>query len=249
MKGVYCGEPEVQQCTSCVEFYKPHPGLKHFVEDAKGNVAQYRETLARILARSETIFVGAEDAVLRMRHHEMPGNYSAVSHPVTKGSIFAKSRNLANKSFDEGQVKVALFGGISDIKGFHVLLECADIAAKKNLPLHFIVFGYTANDDLCRAHANIEVLGQYQDKALDGLIQKHRPHLSFFPNQWPETFSYTLSHSIRLGIWPIVSDIGAPAERVKNLKFGNVFDLNLSAENICHLLIDHALHGRVRNAD
>ncbi|MFI3119847.1 MAG: hypothetical protein QX203_07700, partial [Methylococcaceae bacterium] len=92
----------------------------------------------------------------------------------------------------------------------------------------------------CRTLSNIEVTGKYGNEALDEVVQRYRPHLSFFPNQWPETFSYTLSHSLRLGIWPIVSDIGAPAERVRSQKFGKVFCLSSSAEAICYMLLDEA---------
>lgn len=242
MDGRYCGEPQVEQCNRCIQFYKPHSGLKHLLEEAGGDVSAYREGLGSVIARAEKVFAGANDVVKRMEFHGLNGNYHAVPHPVTKNSVFAKSSDLANRSVDSGLIKVALFGGISDIKGFYILLECAENATKRNLPLHFIVFGYTLNDELCRARPNIEVLGKYKEEDLEGLVQRHRPHLSFFPNQWPETFSYTLSHSFRLGILPIVSDIGAPAERVREKGFGMVYDFSMSAADICDLLIGQAIY-------
>lgn len=239
--GRYCGEPQVEQCNSCVQFYKPHSGLKHLVKEVDGNIANYRERFSKIIARAETVFVGADDVEQRMKRHGMLGNYKAIPHPAPKDSVFAISRNLANQSFNGGQIKIALFGGISDIKGFHVLLECAEYAFKNKLPLQFIVFGYTMDDALCLTLPNIELLGKYKEEELEDLVQQHQPHLSFFPNQWPETFSYTLSHSIRLGIWPVVSDIGAPAERVRENQFGATYIRSIEAIDICTLLIDQAI--------
>ncbi len=238
--GRYCGEPAVERCKSCIDTHSPHAGLKHFVDACQGDIAHYRTLLGGIILRAETTFAAAEDVVRRMERHGMEGNYLTLPHPVAKGSVFAKSRNLAHKPFNDEVVRVALWGGISDIKGFHLLIDCAENALRKKLPLQFIVFGYTMNDELCRTLSNIEVTGKYDNEALDEVVQRYRPHLSFFPNQWPETFSYTLSHSLRLGIWPIVSDIGAPAERVRSQKFGKVFCLSSSAEAICYMLLDEA---------
>jgi glycosyltransferase involved in cell wall biosynthesis len=203
---------------------------------------QYRENFKPLIKEADTIFVGTNDVKIRMEKHGMIGNYHVTPHPVTKNSIFSKSINLSNTSIDDGIIKIALFGAISDIKGFYVLVECAENALKKKLPIHFVVFGHTMNDELCRSYSNIEILGKYQDDDLEIMVKQYRPHVSFFPSQWPETFSYTLSHSLRFGIYPIVSDIGAQSERVKNIEFGYVFDGSLPASTICEMLIKQALN-------
>jgi GT2 family glycosyltransferase/glycosyltransferase involved in cell wall biosynthesis len=236
--GKYCGEPSVKHCNQCVRFYKPHVGLKNLLNDVDDNVSEYKENLKPIMAGADTIFAGVNDVKQRMEKHGMTGNYKVIPHPVTKNSVFSKLLNLANTSIEDGIIKIALFGAISDIKGFHVLIECADNALKKKLPLHFIVFGYTMNDELCNSFSNIQVLGKYEEEELEELVTQYKPHISFFPSQWPETYSYTLSHSLRLGIYPIVSDIGAQSERVKELNSGFVFDRSLSSNEICNVLID-----------
>jgi GT2 family glycosyltransferase/glycosyltransferase involved in cell wall biosynthesis len=240
--GKYCGEPSVDKCNQCVKFYKPHIGLKNILNFVNGNVMQYRENFKSLIKKADTIFVGTNDVKIRMEKHGMIGNYHVTPHPVTINSIFSKSINLSNTSIDDGIIKVALFGAISDIKGFYVLVECAENALKKKLPIHFIVFGHTMNDELCRSYTNIEIIGKYLDDDLERMVKQYRPHVSFFPSQWPETFSYTLSHSLRFGIYPIVSDIGAQSERVKNIEFGYVFDGSLPASTICEMLIKQALN-------
>jgi GT2 family glycosyltransferase/glycosyltransferase involved in cell wall biosynthesis len=239
--GVYCREPEVKKCSECVKFNKPHPGLQHFVIDAKENIADYRVFFSKLFSRAEKVSCGAKDVVERMQHHGIEGKYIAAAHPVTDGSVFSQTQNLENKWDGRGKISVAMFGGISDIKGFHVLLECAEHVFKKNLPIQFILFGHTMNDDLCRAHSSIKILGRYKEDSLSELVERYRPHLSFFPNQSPETFSYTLSHSLRLGIWPLVSDIGAPAERIRQCEFGAVYPFTLNASEICNFIIEQAI--------
>lgn len=240
--GKYCGEPSVEQCNQCVRFYKPHVGLKNLLDDVNGNVSDYKENLKPIIFGADTIFAGVNDVKQRMEKHGMTGNYKVTPHPVTKNSVFSKSLNLANTSIEDGIIKVALFGAISDIKGFHVLTECAEYALKMKLPLHFIVFGYTMNDELCNTFSNIQVLGKYEEEDLEELVKTYKPHVSFFPSQWAETFSYTLSHCFRLGIYPIVSDIGAQSERVKELSFGYVFPFSsLTPSDLCKTLISRAI--------
>jgi GT2 family glycosyltransferase/glycosyltransferase involved in cell wall biosynthesis len=239
--GKYCGEPSVEQCNQCVRFYKPHVGLKNLLDNVDGNVLEYKENLKPIIAGADTIFAGVNDVKQRMEKHGMTGNYKVTPHPVTKNSVFSKSINLAKTSIEDGIIKIALFGAISDIKGFHVLIECAENALKKKLPLHFIVFGYTMNDELCNSFSNIQVLGKYEEEELEELVELHRPHVSFFPSQCPETYSYTLSNSFRLGIFPIVSDIGALSERVASNKHGWIYPIDMCETKICEMLIKHVV--------
>jgi glycosyltransferase involved in cell wall biosynthesis len=58
------------------------------------------------------------------------------------------------------------------------------------------------------------------------------PKATFILANWPETFNYVLSEMIQLGIYPIVTDQGALAERVLNNKFGKVIGANFSTEEL-----------------
>ena len=241
IQGKYCKELSVEQCNRCMKLYKPHPELISFVKEANWDIEQYRERFNQILGRAETVFAGAYDVITRMKHYKINAHYKMVAHPVVDGSAFAKSKKLANKSLEDRCIKVALFGAVSDIKGFHVLIECAEYALKEKLPVQFIVFGYTMNDELCQSFSNIKLLGKYKEEELESMVQQNKPHIAFFPNQCPETFSYTLSHSMRLGVFPVVSDIGAVAERVRENGFGFVYDFSAKAAEICDVLINQSL--------
>ena len=238
--GRYCGEPEVEQCNQCISFYRPHPGLQHFIEDQQGNVAKYRNAFGRVLAKAETVFSGAQDVVKRMERHGIKANYKIVPHPVPKNSFFLKKIKINQRISPDNTIKVALIGAISDIKGFYQLLDCAIEAERIQLPIEFIIFGKTMDDNRLQNFSNVRILGPYKEEELEGLMLAYRPNLAFFPNEWPETFSYTLSHAFRFGLWPVVADIGAPAERVRACGTGSVYHNKMTPREICDFLIKAA---------
>lgn len=139
-----------------------------------------------------------------------------------------------------------MIGGISEIKGYFTLIECAREAELKNLPLEFIVFGHTMNDQHLSGFRNITVLGRYKDAELFDLISSNRPHLALFPSNCPETFSYTLSHAFRMGLWPVATDLGAPAERINASKFGTIYSSDISTSDLLQLIIQEGLKSKER---
>jgi len=239
--GRYCEEPAIEQCNRCVSFHGAHPGLSQFISQEKVDVSEYREKFSEVILRAETVFAGAKDVANRLGRYNPQANYIIQPHPKPESSIFARTKKFRRHYIPNGKIKIALLGAISEIKGFSTLINCAKYANENNLPIEFIVIGHTQNDEACRAQPNITVSGRYKDDDLDSLVERYQPHFFLFPNQCPETFSYTLSHSFRLGIWPIVSDIGAPAERVGENKFGSVYPTSFGAREICAYILDLAI--------
>ena len=121
-----------------------------------------------------------------------------------------------------------------------MLRDCARYAQDQNLPLHFVLIGYPEEADLLDGLSNVSITGRYREEDLPGLVAAWRPDVAFFPAQWPETFSYTLSHAFRLGLWPVVSDIGALAERVRDSGQGVVYPLEAGPDVLCRLLLEQA---------
>lgn len=239
--GRYCGEPPTETCMKCVGSYSAHHGLAHFLCEAGGSVEEYRKRFTHVIGRAETVFAGVKDVVLRMRSHGIEGNYRVRPHPeiMTRKAVREGKRATA---LADGLVRVALFGAISDIKGFHDLVSCATAAYDSKLPLRFIVIGYTMNDSVISKLPNVVITGRYEESELRTLVEAHQPHLSYFPSQVPETYSYTLSHSFNFGIWPVATDLGAHAERIRKEKFGTLIPLGLPVEKTLELFLDTALN-------
>lgn len=238
--GRYCGEPSADQCAVCVAVHKPHDGLKRATDHLHGDVVAYRERYSRLFERAENIFAGARDVIERLGRHGIRGRSRVVPHPIPRMASSTKEHVFYSCHRDHGTIRIAAIGAISDIKGYHQLLACAEIALKKRLPMEFIVFGYTMNDAELGALPNVSILGRYDEQELDDLIAFHQPNLAFFPNQGPETFSYTLSHCFRFGIWPVATDIGAPAERIRESGIGTLYPLGTSADELVNILMDES---------
>jgi len=72
-----------------------------------------------------------------------------------------------------------------------------------------------------------------------------RCHLALFLSVWPETFCYALSEALQAGLYPLAYDLGAPAERIRRLGWGEVMALEARPEEINRRLLlrglDHPL--------
>src|SRR5262249_35031672 len=60
----------------------------------------------------------------------------------------------------------------------------------------------------------VTIAGPYQEGELPSLLAKYNPHVLWFPAQWPETYSFTLSAAIESGLPIAASEIGAFPERL-----------------------------------
>ncbi|MDD1642669.1 MAG: hypothetical protein LUQ29_05325, partial [Methylococcaceae bacterium] len=82
-------------------------------------------------------------------------------------------------------------------------------AKNAGLPFGFKLLGYAY-----KPLKAVEVTGPYSSKDLIDLIQRHELDIIFFPAQWPETYSYTLSYALDSGLPIIAPKIGAFPERL-----------------------------------
>ena len=133
-------------------------------------------------------------------------------------------------------VTIALLGAIGPHKGSAELLRLARHAALSRPGLRFHVIGFTENDEAFADLPNVSITGKYDDADLPGLIAASGARVALFLHVWPETFSYTLSEAVAHGLIPVVPDLGAPADRVRDAGFGAVFPLPLLPDPLLDLL-------------
>ena len=119
-------------------------------------------------------------------------------HPISPGS----------------PLKIVVIGAMSTIKGADVLEDVATEAARRNAPLEFHLLGYGYRHLRAQPRARLTVHGAYEEKDLPELLQWLQPDLVWFPAQWPETYSYTLSACLQAGLPVVAPDVGAFAERL-----------------------------------
>ena len=76
----------------------------------------------------------------------------------------------------------------------------------------------------------IAITGEYAEADLPALLAKVKPHVVWFPAQWPETYSYTLSAAIDAGLPIVATRIGAFPERLEGRALTWLVDPEASTE-------------------
>lgn len=125
-----------------------------------------------------------------------------ISHPY----IQPVAPNIAA----DDKMKVLVIGAISREKGADVLERTATYRDPLNrLEYHLLGYAYRPLAPEVIQH------GAYDDAKLAALITELDPHIIWFPVQWHETYSYTLSAAIRSGRPILATDLGCFAERLE----------------------------------
>jgi len=107
-------------------------------------------------------------------------------------------------------LKILVLGAISREKGADVLERVADGMRGESVEFHLLGYAYRALDRAVVTH------GPYPNHDVYRLVENIAPDVVWFPALWPETYSYTLSVALHLGLPVVVPDIGAFKERVQS---------------------------------
>lgn len=125
-------------------------------------------------------------------------------------------------------INIAVLGNITQPKGRDVIIE---MSKHLNKTTNIIVIGTMAE-----APSNIKITGKYNPSDLPKLIKKHNINIVFIPSIWPETFSYTTSEAISMGLPVACYNMGAPSERIGKYDQGLVLEKISPAENLTEII-------------
>lgn len=125
-------------------------------------------------------------------------------------------------------INIAVLGNILPAKGRDVIIEMSRHLPKNT---NIIVIGTMAD-----APSNIKITGAYNPSKLPDLMQRHKIDIVFIPSIWPETFSYTTSEAISMGLPVACYNMGAPSERVEQYSRGLVLNEISPKENLNQIL-------------
>jgi len=128
--------------------------------------------------------------------------------PVTAGPWVLTPPPLKGR-----KLRVAVLGVLADQKGAQSVIALTEAADPAAIELHLI--GYPEDTLPETAADRIVVTGKYNEAEVPGLLARVRPHVVWFPAQWPETYSYTLSAAIEAGLPVVAARIGAFVERLQ----------------------------------
>ncbi|MCP5420953.1 MAG: glycosyltransferase [Gammaproteobacteria bacterium] len=187
--GRYCGQPDRHGCQACLS-ERPAPWAM--------DITAWREFFGRLLQGAERVIGPSWDVIERTRGYLPQARYIHLPHPEWR------------------EIKVLVLGRLSLAKGGKQLESCARDAAARQLPLVFRVLGSAAyrETDLSERDLPWSFSGVYEDRQLARLIAAEQADLIYFPAQWPETYSYTLSAALRSGLSIVAPRFGAFEERL-----------------------------------
>jgi glycosyltransferase involved in cell wall biosynthesis len=231
--GRFCDVADADTCARCVEMGGAHE------TSALNSIspAAHRALFAQLLAGFGHVLAPSANAAGYLRR-AFPGvNIEVVPHPERREGVPAQARE---GNYDE----ITMVGAIGAHKGSGTLLEIARRARLTHPHLQFRVIGYTNIDKALKAIGNVTITGKFAPEDLPRLLAQARGRLALFLPSWPETYSYTLSETVKSGLIPLLPDIGAPAERVRAAEYGVVFPFPADPQSVLKLIDDIAA-GRV----
>jgi glycosyltransferase involved in cell wall biosynthesis len=130
---------------------------------------------------------------------------------------------------------VAILGSIGVHKGLYLVSDLQGEISRTKAPVELKIFG--ATDPLLKMEHPVPSSGAYSDDKLPDLLAKDGIQIIWFPEGAPETYSYTLSHAMRLGYPVIASKIGAFPERIAGRDWTELTELGQNGKEICDLMM------------
>jgi glycosyltransferase involved in cell wall biosynthesis len=214
--GNYCGEPDEAGCNRCLA-KRPVVGAR--------DISSWRAMHAWTILRADRVIAPSVDAAERMKRYFPEVRILAAEHATPSPSNVVVPAPLAKRE----NLRVAVLGTMSIHKGLELLNECARKAAAAGAPLGFVLVGSVHDSD--RATPACAQTGRYQPADLPALLKRLAPHVVWFPTRIPETFSYTLSSCLALGLPVAAHDIGAFPARLANRPWSWIVPREFSAND------------------
>ncbi len=225
----YCGEPtEIAACEDCVADHGDRTGENLAV-------AALRARSSDEFALASRVVVPSSDMAGRLRRH-FPALRAEIA-PLEDDASFG----VPPPPPDTLPRRICVIGAIGVEKGFDVLLACARDAARRQLPLEFLLVGHSTDDARLIDTGRVFVTGRYAEAEACDLVRAQAAHLAFLPSIWPETWGFTLGLAWRAGLQAAVFDIGAMAARVRASGHGLLLPLGLPASGINNVLLQSVI--------
>jgi GT2 family glycosyltransferase len=223
--GAFCGGAAPDRCVRCIGLDGTHNAYRM----TEMTPAEHRKLFQDMLSAASSVIAPSRDTADRLAAL-IPGSRPvAVPHPQTGVSFPIGVRRGT-------MTDICLFGAIGPHKGSSTLLALARLARLNHPEFRFHVIGYTNVDEALLAVGNVTISGKYDPEALPALVEASGARIALFLHGWPETFSYTLTEAVGLGLIPVVPDVGAPADRIRAAGFGVVFPFPIDLNRVMSVL-------------
>ena len=231
-EGRFCGIPS--NLMKCQECYKK-----------KGFDREYGATILDYRSKWEALFGEEADVVCFSVSSEelLTRAFPQIARVIVSPHAVRPLPKVKTNGYNHDEIRIGIIGRMCEHKGASIVKSIAEHSRAAGISV--VLFGDFEDG---QKPDGIKVIGEYQRDELSNLVQSEEIDVIFFPSIWPETFSFTCSEAISMGL-PVASfDIGAPAERIKAYDLGKVMPLDLDIEEIVDELIRHANKSGVPNS-
>lgn len=212
----YCGEPtDNHHCNQCIKSIPETTAFNHQID-------KWRDNYAYILSNAKTVFCPNDDVKWRFQRY-----FSGINIKTMPHFDAWTSNNSINKKNIYSKKRIGIIGAIGAHKGFYQIHSVAKYCMYSNIDIEFVIIGYSCDDKALQDIGNIEILGKYSDDTLIQIIHESNLDAIWFPNVWPETYSYTLSASLATGLPIIAYDFGAVSQRLKEHNIGILIPIEI----------------------
>jgi glycosyltransferase involved in cell wall biosynthesis/spore maturation protein CgeB len=240
-RGKYCGAPAVtiQDCDRC---------LSSMDGALPGSQSARRAFFSRVLNSVDVFFLNTP-LIAEMFKNFYPDQITDEKIRVIPPPMTPFSRN-ADGVKDTGSLKIALLGNFGPSKGSPTSLKVFE--KTRDLGVEFHIFGHISQTnqlDISKGKfPHVFSRGSFDRDELPELLKDFSLSLQLSP--WPETFCITLSEAWQLKLVPVVTNVGALGERVKNGVNGFKIDIGddeAAVKLIQGFLQDRSLVKKIRD--
>lgn len=202
----YCGEDGSGSCQRCAG------------SAPEGDLAAWRGKHGPLITGARAVLAPSADTARRYARMWPQARIRVAPHTDIASPADLPKPQVAARG-DNARLKVAILGGLSRIKGADVVEDVAVRTSAGGAALEFHLLGHAYRNLHTQPQAALTVHGQYQEADLPRLLEWLKPDVVWFPAQWPETYSYTLSACLEAGLPVVVTDLGAFAERLNGRRW------------------------------
>jgi glycosyltransferase involved in cell wall biosynthesis len=220
----YCGVPQdVNICALCL---KDNHNWYHswFPQENKPiDISAWRKPFAELFKAASIISV-FDSSVTKILDKAFSLDESKIRIVPHETDYFKCDKQIELS----GPLHIGVLGTLSVPKGGDIVNTLYNYIdeRKLNIPVTIVGSSYVAT------HPKIAVHGNYTPIDLPVIISKQGINVILMPSIIPETFSYTISEAMKMGLPIVAFDIGAQGNRVKQYERGKVVPLGSSPDVI-----------------
>lgn len=174
------------------------------------------EPNVRLVAPSRSV----RDRLCALLPQLHPDAWAVIAHGIDTDQ-FARQSSHAGKAETAARLRIAIPGRLPPHKGLYLLREAmpALLGCATLLLLGCGKFG-----EPFRGVPGVEVVPDYEYAQLGEAIRRFDPDIALLLSVLPESFSYTLSEMLALGVPVAASRVGALPERIEHGRNGLLFE-------------------------